>query len=163
LPGIGATTAAAIAAIAHGAPVVAVDATITRVLCRLRPPADMEDLGVGGQGAKVSASAAAAAATRHATVHAQALVAGTGGGAWEDDPGDLVVAVRELGATICTAAAPACGACPVRGLCAGAAEAAAACASPPSYVTRWPRQGVPRERPRRRQRQRRRQRRRAAK
>ncbi|GAB0491806.1 hypothetical protein MMPV_003061 [Pyropia vietnamensis] len=125
LPGVGAYTAGAIAAIAYGLPAAAVDGNVARVFARLRPPADVEDTA-GAAVPPVSAAAVATAATRHATIHATALVAGTGGGADEDDPGDLAQALMELGATICTPLAPACGTCPVRAWCGGAAEAAAA-------------------------------------
>lgn len=142
LPGVGVTTAAAIAATAYGIPAPVVDGVTARVWARLRPPAaDVEELA-GQPPRRLTVAAAAAAATRHATPHAAALVAGTGGGAGADDPGDLAAAVWEVGATVCTTSTPACGVCPVRTWCGAAAEAAAAAVDAPSYVVRWPRQGA---------------------
>lgn len=141
LPGVGVTTAAAIAASAYGIPAPVVDGVTARVWARLRPPAvDVEELAARPP-RRLTVAAASAAATRHATPHAAALVAGCDGAA-ADDPGDLAAAVWEVGATVCTTSAPACGACPVRTWCGAAAEAVAAGVDPPSYVVRWPRQAA---------------------
>ncbi len=95
LPGIGPYTAAAIAAIAHGVPVAAVDANAERVLARLfaidRPlPAAKADI-------------------RKA---ARALVP-------RDRPGDFAQALMDLGALICRPRNPGCGRCPWRSFCKG--------------------------------------------
>jgi len=95
LPGIGAYTAAAIAAIAFGERAPAVDTNIRRVLCRFHalenPPArEVENLFLE----------------------------------WlpDDRPGDMVQAMMDLGATICTARAPQCVACPLIADCKAAAD-----------------------------------------
>ncbi|HEX8662692.1 MAG TPA: A/G-specific adenine glycosylase [Beijerinckiaceae bacterium] len=88
LPGIGAYTAAAVAAIAFGRPAAAVDGNVERVVSRLflvetpLPKAKplIRDL-------------------------AQTLVPA-------DRPGDFAQGVMDLGATICTPKRPACGICP---------------------------------------------------
>jgi A/G-specific adenine glycosylase len=88
LPGIGAYTAAAIAAIAFGQDTAPVDTNVERVVARLHGLADR------------SAINAAAAAMVPA------------GGA-----GDFVQAMMDLGATICRPKAPLCHACPLAGDC----------------------------------------------
>lgn len=98
LPGIGAYTAGAIASIAFGIPVPAVDGNVLRVLSRM--------LG----------SYADVTAPRVKEAYRMALldiVPGT-------RPGDFNQALMELGATVCLPnpkAAPDCPACPVRGEC----------------------------------------------
>jgi A/G-specific adenine glycosylase len=93
LPGVGPYTARAVASIAFGQPVAAVDTNVRRVLGRIF---------VG-----------AAAVPRPA--QAQALADRTLDTA---RPGDWNQAVMELGARVCAAAAPRCGECPLRRLCA---------------------------------------------
>lgn len=95
LPGIGAYTAAAIAAIAFGRPAVAVDGNVLRVVARLF--AVTEPLP--------------AAKTRLA-----GLAAGI---APAQRPGDYAQALMDLGATICTPRRPACALCPWREGCDG--------------------------------------------
>jgi A/G-specific adenine glycosylase len=97
LPGIGDYTAAAIAAFAYRERTVVLDTNVRRVLSRVvsgqeRPPRAVQ------------------AAERRL---AQELLpeAGSTAAAWN-------VAVMELGATVCTARAPRCAACPVSGSCA---------------------------------------------
>jgi A/G-specific adenine glycosylase len=97
LPGVGAYTAAAVAAFAFGARVAVVDTNVRRVLARAvsgradaGPPSEARDLHAAE--ALLPADPAAAAA-------------------WS-------VAVMELGALVCTARAPRCGECPVAGCCA---------------------------------------------
>ncbi len=103
LPGIGAYTAAAVAAIAFDAAVVPIDGNVARVLARL--VAWERPLSPGK--AELQALAAALAATERA--------------------GDLAQALMELGALVCTPRRPACAACPwavaCRALAAGRAEA----------------------------------------
>lgn len=98
LPGLGAYTAAAVAAIAFGEPVAAIDTNVERVVARLagiaRPIADA--------GAEIRAEA-------------EALVPG-------DRPGDFAQAMMDLGATLCRPRNPDCGACPLRADCAAFAS-----------------------------------------
>ena len=90
LPGIGAYTSAAIAAIAFGEPAPAVDTNIARVISRYFA------LAIPGR----------AELERHMAV---IVVLGP--------PGDIVQAMMDLGATICLPAKPKCGDCPLRGGC----------------------------------------------
>lgn len=98
LPGIGEYTAAAVASIAFGEPVAAVDGNARRVLSRLfavegrrgRPPfegriRELADRLMEADGAR--------------------------------EPGDWNQAVMELGATVCTPTGPRCDRCPVREFC----------------------------------------------
>lgn len=87
LPGIGDYTAAAIAAIAFGEPAVVIDGNVERVVARLF-----------------------AAGKPLIRGHAAALTP-------EERPGDYAQAMMDLGATICTPRAPACGICPIRDHC----------------------------------------------
>ncbi len=97
LPGIGRYTAGAIGSIAFGAPEPVVDGNVARVLARLR----RIETPLGK-------------ATTDAALWKQAgeLVDGP-------RPGDLNQSLMELGALVCTPAAPRCEACPVRPWCAG--------------------------------------------
>ncbi len=97
LPGIGAYTAAAIAAIAFGRPAAAVDGNVERVLTRLRAIADP----LPGAKPRIRAETLA-------------LVP-------PDRPGDFAQALMDLGATICTPRRPACALCPWRDPCAARA------------------------------------------
>ncbi|GMG82975.1 A/G-specific adenine glycosylase [Paralimibaculum aggregatum] len=94
LPGIGAYTAAAIAAIAFDRPAAVVDGNIERVMARLF--AETEPL----PGVKPRLRAHAAALTP------------------AQRPGDHAQALMDLGATICTPRRPACALCPLRPGCA---------------------------------------------
>jgi A/G-specific adenine glycosylase len=94
LPGVGAYTAAAIAAIAFGRRAVVVDANVERVVARLFAIATPLP----------AARAAIRAATDAITPDARA--------------GDFAQAMMDLGATICTARNPACAICPLRPDCA---------------------------------------------
>jgi A/G-specific adenine glycosylase len=120
LPGVGPYTARAVAAIAFGRRVGAVDVNVRRVLGRMvggsrgLPPRDIQAI----------ADAAVPA----------------------DDPGAWTHAVMDLGATNCRPRAPRCGDCPARAWCAFAAEPGAttaptACArratEPFPMTTRW--------------------------
>ncbi len=105
LPGVGPYTARAVAAIAFGRPVGAVDVNVRRVLGRV----------TGGDPS--SGEAAGPAAVREIQDVADALV----------DPGragDWTHAMMDLGATICRPVRPACAACPVQAWCAFAGGAA---------------------------------------
>lgn len=97
LPGIGAYTAAAIASIAHGEAVAAVDGNVERVLCRVEGWGHGDPDGVG-------------ALRRRIDVRAQALV-------HPRRPGSFNQAMMELGAVLCTPRAPQCPACPLAGDC----------------------------------------------
>jgi A/G-specific adenine glycosylase len=97
LPGIGAYTSAAVAAIAFNRKAAAVDGNVERVMTRLHRIA--------------TPLPAAKAVVREVTL---ALVP-------EDRPGDFAQALMDLGATICTPRAPACGLCPWREPCAARA------------------------------------------
>lgn len=118
LPGVGSYTARAVAAIAFGRPVGAVDVNVRRVLARL----------VGADPAPVPTGEMQAAA--------DALVDPTRAGDWTH-------ALMDLGATVCRPARPACGTCPVQAWCAFAG--ATAQPRPPSRpgavpfesTTRW--------------------------
>lgn len=90
LPGIGDYTAGAIASIAFGRREPAVDGNVRRLVCRLL---DAGDIAPG----RLRAIAASFVPRRR--------------------PGDFNQAMMELGATVCTPRAPACGACPLRRLC----------------------------------------------
>ncbi|MBL6455372.1 A/G-specific adenine glycosylase [Belnapia sp. T6] len=97
LPGIGAYTAAAVAAIAFGEPVVPADGNVERVVARLL--AEEAPL----PGAKPRLAAAAQGFMADAAARAR--------------PGDFAQGLFDLGATICTPRAPACALCPWRGEC----------------------------------------------
>ena len=102
LPGIGAYSAAAIAAIAFGRPATVVDGNVERVMARLF--AVSEPL----PGAKRRLAALAARLTPDAR------------------PGDYAQAVMDLGATVCTPREPACAICPWRDGCMAAERGIAA-------------------------------------
>ena len=98
LPGIGAYTAAAIAAIAYDAPAVPVDGNVERVIARLYAveaplPAAKREIARLASGLRPSHRA-----------------------------GDFAQALMDLGATICTPKRPACALCPWRGGCAAEAR-----------------------------------------
>jgi A/G-specific adenine glycosylase len=113
LPGIGAYTAAAIAAIAFGRPVAAIDGNAERVLTRLYAICDLLP----------------AAKSRLRALGA-ALVP-------RERPGDFAQALMDLGATICTPRRPRCVLCPWRARCAAAAAGIAE--SLPARVEKPPR------------------------
>ena len=89
LPGIGPYTAAAIAAIAFDRRAVVVDGNVERVMARL---------------ARVEAPLPAAKPRLRALAEAMTPA---------ERPGDYAQAVMDLGATVCTPRAPACGICPL--------------------------------------------------
>jgi A/G-specific adenine glycosylase len=97
LPGIGAYTAAAVAAIAYDAPATPVDGNIERVVARLF--AVDEPLPA----AKPRLQALAKSLTPR------------------QRPGDFAQALMDLGATICTPKRPACALCPLMQMCAARA------------------------------------------
>ena len=92
LPGIGPYTAAAVASIAFGEPVAAVDGNVRRVLARL--------FAVKEPSSKWLRETAERLLDR-------------------DDPGSWNQAVMELGATVCTPKSPQCVLCPIALFCEG--------------------------------------------
>ena len=102
LPGVGAYTAAAVAAIAFDRPAVVVDGNVERVMARLH-----------------AVEAPLPGARRALRDRAAALTP-------EVRPGDHAQAVMDLGATICTPRRPACGICPWMARCAARAAGIAA-------------------------------------
>ncbi|HEY9578848.1 MAG TPA: A/G-specific adenine glycosylase [Rhizorhapis sp.] len=101
LPGIGAYTAAAIAAIAFGQRAVVIDANVERVVARLFAitvplPQGRADIRAGAD--RITPDARA---------------------------GDFAQAMMDLGATICTARNPLCALCPLSDDCAGRSDPAA--------------------------------------
>lgn len=101
LPGIGAYTSAAVAAIAFGRPTVPVDGNVERVVARLF---DIRD--------PLPAARSRLASLARAFMEQPAARA---------RPGDFAQALFDLGATICTPRRPACALCPWRGHCAAQA------------------------------------------
>ncbi len=97
LPGVGAYTSAAVASIAFGVPVAAIDGNVRRVLSRLFAIRDVHDPKTA----------------RRVIELAQRLVASS-------DPGAFNEAMMELGATVCTRQSPACDCCPIRASCEAA-------------------------------------------
>lgn len=98
LPGLGAYTAAAVAAIAFGRRAVVVDANVERVVARLFA------IGAPLPGARPAIRAGADAITPASRA------------------GDFAQAMMDLGATICTPRAPRCLLCPIASGCAAAAS-----------------------------------------
>lgn len=98
IPGVGPYTAGAIASIAFGRRAAVVDGNVIRVFARLRA---------------LEGDAASPALVRRCWTLAEALVE-------PDQPGTFNQALMELGATVCTPKAPACGRCPVQASCRAA-------------------------------------------
>jgi A/G-specific adenine glycosylase len=98
LPGIGAYTAAAIGAIAFGIPAVPVDGNVERVVARLFA------IEQPMPGAKPAIREAAARLGADPAAHAR--------------PSDFAQALFDLGASLCTPAAPGCALCPWIASCA---------------------------------------------
>ena len=120
LPGVGPYTARAVAAIAFGRAVGAVDVNVRRVLGRLTT----------GESEPVPARAVQASA--------DALVDPA-------RPADWTHALMDLGATVCRPGRPACGVCPIRAWCAfpGRASVAAPAPAPRPARPAGPRRAVP--------------------
>jgi len=97
LPGIGPYTAAAITSITYGQPAACVDGNVVRILSRLT--------------ADATEHRDSSAAAKYFAPLANALIN-------PRFPGDHNQAMMELGATLCTRAAPDCARCPVRAHCA---------------------------------------------
>lgn len=95
LPGVGPYTAGAVASIAFGQPVPAVDGNVRRVMARLLDEPDPAPAALR--------ALAAALLDPHR-------------------PGDFNQALMELGASICTPRSPECPRCPIREMCRGRAS-----------------------------------------
>jgi A/G-specific adenine glycosylase len=104
LPGIGRSTAAAIAAFSFGERAAILDGNVKRVLARV--------LGFDGD-------LASAAAERELWSHAEALLPQRN---LAQTMPRYTQGLMDLGATLCTARDPACQQCPVRASCAGCAQ-----------------------------------------
>jgi A/G-specific adenine glycosylase len=117
LPGVGAYTAAAVAAIAFNRWASPVDGNIARIMTRLR--------AIEAPIAKAKGEIAAAAA---------ALTPA-------DRPGDFAQALMDIGAMICGPRNPDCPACPLRPACAGAATG-----QPQAYPRKQSRKARPQRR-----------------
>ena len=115
LPGIGAYTAAAIAAIAYGRHAVAIDANVERIMARLfaiSEPLPAARKRIGAKAASLFPQAAT---------------------------GDFVEALMELGQRVCTPRSPDCPACPISAWCG-----AAAAGRPEAFPVRPVKQARPR-------------------
>jgi A/G-specific adenine glycosylase len=102
LPGIGAYSAAAIGAIAFGLRATPIDGNVERVVARL-----------------FAVTTPLPAAKPEIKALAETLTPA-------ERPGDFAQALMDLGATLCTPRAPACGLCPLRTACHAYAEGLAA-------------------------------------
>lgn len=118
LPGLGAYTAAAVAAIAFGQRAVVVDANVERVIARLFA------IGDPLPGARKAIHA-----------WAQRLTP-------VERPGDFAQAMMDLGATICTPRAPRCPICPLAGACKGRDAGAERFPVKPAKVAKPQRRGI---------------------
>jgi len=101
LPGVGTYTAAAIASIAQGQPIVPVDGNVERVVARVFAITQP----LPGSKRSIADGAAALGSDPHAMAR----------------PPDFTQALFDLGATICTPRNPACSLCPWREQCRGRA------------------------------------------
>lgn len=100
LPGIGRSTAAAIAAFAFGARAAILDGNVKRVLTRV--------FGIAGFPGQ-------AAVERDLWALAESLLPASGIAVYTQG-------IMDLGATVCTRGQPACGDCPLRGICVAERE-----------------------------------------
>ena len=100
LPGVGDYTAGAVASIAFGVPVPAIDGNATRVLARVF---------------RLRGDLSRSEGRRRLQAIAESLVPAT-------EPGTYNQALMELGATVCLPRAPKCPACPIRSMCGAFAE-----------------------------------------
>jgi len=117
LPGLGAYTAAAVAAIAFNRPTLPVDGNIGRILARLMAL----ETPIPQARAKIAAAARALAPAAR--------------------PGDFAQALMDIGATVCRPLKPECPACPLRADCAAARSGA-----PEAYPSRAAKKPKPRRR-----------------
>jgi A/G-specific adenine glycosylase len=116
LPGVGRYIGGAVASIAFGRDVVAVDGNTRRVLCRALD---------------IREDVTRSAAQRELEALAMSLLPPGRAGAFNE-------ALMELGATVCTPRAPGCDRCPLRGVCLAYAQG-----DPEALPVRRPRQPIP--------------------
>ncbi len=114
LPGVGDYTASAIASFAFGASHAVLDTNVRRVLARAVSGVEFPATSV----------------SRAERAVAESLVP-------DQQPATWAVAVMELGALVCTAAAPKCPACPVRDECAWNTAGRPAYDGPPRRGQAW--------------------------
>ena len=114
LPGVGDYTASAIASFAFGRRHAVLDTNVRRVFARAVSGVEFP----------------ATAVSRAERAVAESLVP-------DDEPATWAVAVMELGALVCTANAPACGACPVQDRCAWVRAGRPAYDGPPRRGQAW--------------------------
>lgn len=105
LPGVGEYTAAAVASIAFGESVAAVDGNVERVLLRVLGQPETNSSAARAELVSVAQALMPAAAQRSVR------------GRRPNPPGDHNQAMMELGATVCLPRAPRCLQCPVADLC----------------------------------------------
>ena len=105
VPGVGPYTAAAVASIAFGESVAAVDGNVIRVATRLSCARGGGDAAKSGTSAASAVRAVADALLEHSASR----------------PGDFNQAMMELGATVCAPRNPKCSECPVAEHCQGLA------------------------------------------
>jgi A/G-specific adenine glycosylase len=122
LPGVGPYTARAVAAIAFGLPVGAVDVNVRRVLGR------------------ILATERAATAPAALQAAADALVD-------PERPGTWTHAVMDIGATVCRPARPSCGSCPAQPWCRTSCQSGAGDGTRPAAEPRGPGPGANSSRP----------------
>ena len=116
LPGIGRSTAGAIRSIAFGKPAPILDGNVKRVLTRIHA---------------VSGWPGNARVARELWSLAEQSIS-------HERPADYAQAIMDLGATLCTRASPACGACPMKEVCIAQREN-----SVDRYPTRRPKRALP--------------------
>ena len=114
LPGVGDYTASAIASFAFGGSHAVLDTNVRRVFAR----------AVGG------IEFPAASVNKAERALAESLVP-------DEEPATWAVAVKELGALVCTAAGPRCGACPISDRCAWNQAGRPAYDGPPRRGQAW--------------------------
>jgi A/G-specific adenine glycosylase len=114
LPGVGDYTASAIASFAFGGSHAVLDTNVRRVFARAVGGVEFPGPSVNKAERELAGS----------------LVP-------DQDPATWAVAVMELGALVCTAAAPLCGACPINDRCAWNAAGRPAYDGPPRRAQSW--------------------------
>ncbi|WP_091733809.1 HhH-GPD family protein [Nocardioides scoriae] len=114
LPGVGDYTASAIASFAFGHRHAVLDTNVRRVFARAVSGTEFPGTAV----------------TRPERELAESLVP-------DEEPATWAIAVMELGALVCTAAAPRCGSCPVQDRCAWWAAGRPAYDGPPRRGQAW--------------------------
>ncbi len=114
LPGVGDYTASAIASFAFGGSHAVLDTNVRRVLARAVTGVELAPTSV----------------TRAERTLAASLVPA-------EQPATWAVAVMELGALVCTASGPRCGACPIEDVCAWTAAGRPAYDGPPRRGQAW--------------------------